>query len=56
VVLRPRLPTQADCAKLALELVAMLREGSGVSHREPPTAKGFKTAKPKSVASPAHAL
>jgi hypothetical protein len=56
VVLRPRLPTQADCAKLALELVAMLRESSNVSAREPLTGKGSSTAKPRSVPSPAHAL
>jgi hypothetical protein len=55
-VLRPRLPTQADCAKLALELVAMLRESSSGSAREPLTGKGSKTVKPRSVASPAHAL
>jgi hypothetical protein len=55
-VLRPRLPTQGDCLKLSLELASMLREGRVVSPRDPTTGKGFKTAKPRSVPSQAHAL
>jgi len=52
-VLRPRLPTQADCAKLALELASMLREsGHAPRSRSAPS----KTIAAVSAASPAHVL
>jgi hypothetical protein len=56
-VLRPRLPTQGDCAKLALELVAMLREAEP-AHRARSSARSTvsKAVARVNAASPAHVL
>jgi hypothetical protein len=57
VVLRPRLPTRAQCVALVLELAQLLREEERSTgprlraNREP-----AKSAKPARVASPAHVL
>ncbi|MEO7035805.1 MAG: hypothetical protein ABI548_17855 [Polyangiaceae bacterium] len=56
-VLRPRLPTQADCASLALELVALLRETDlPPSRRTGSSARVSKSGAACGVASPAHVL
>ncbi len=56
-VLRPRLPSQAQCVSLVLELAALLREEDhSPSTRASSTGKGSKTVKPASVASPAHVI
>ena len=56
-VLRPRLPTQAQCATLVLELVALLREeDQSSSSRASSGGRGSKTVKPSRVASPAHVI
>jgi hypothetical protein len=56
-VLRPRLPTQTDCAKLALELTAMLRESAqGLRSRGSSRSAPSKTVAAVSAASPAHVL
>src|SRR5450432_2212333 len=56
-VLRPRLPTQADCANLLLELASMLRETeSGPRSRSSSRSAPSKTVAAVSAASPAHVL
>ena len=56
-VLRPRLPSQAQCVTLVLELAALLREEDhSPSRRASSTGKGSKTVNPARVASPAHVI
>jgi len=56
-VLRPRLPTRGDCAKLVLELVSMLREAEPAyrSRNSAPSAASKAVAQ-VNAASPAHVL
>jgi hypothetical protein len=53
-VLRPRLPTQAQCVALVLELAQLLREGDAPHGRRANAAA--RAAKPERVASPAHVM
>jgi hypothetical protein len=56
-VLRPRLPTQAQCVALLLELASLLREEAQPSSRRASSSgRGSKTVKPASVVSPAHVI
>jgi hypothetical protein len=52
-VLRPRLPTQRDCVKLALELAALLRETDYVPPRRTGPVRAASSAATRGVASPA---
>jgi hypothetical protein len=56
-VLRPRLPTRAQCISLVRELAALLREDEG-SHSKPASAHGKVAGptKPARVVSPAHVM
>ncbi len=52
-VLRPRLPTQANCVELVLSLVKLVREKD--SSRAPvATGRAQRTVRPRSASSPAH--
>lgn len=56
-VLRPRLPIQADCVNLILELSALLRENEpAISRRAAFAASASPSKEPRRVASPAHVL
>jgi hypothetical protein len=54
-VLRPRLPTRAQCVDLVLELARLLREEQPSSTRHAPAGRGTP-AKPGRVVSPAHVM
>jgi len=56
-ILRPRLPTQAQCAALIIELAALLRDDNqSTSKPASSLGNGSRTVKPSRVASPAHAM
>ena len=56
-ILRPRLPTQVECAALVVELAQLLRDGDqSSSKRASSPGNGSRTVKPSRVASPAHAM
>ncbi|MEP7052497.1 MAG: hypothetical protein ABJB12_19170, partial [Pseudomonadota bacterium] len=56
-VLRPRLPTQADCARLVVEVAALLRETElAPSRRNGSNASTSKNVAPSRVTSPAHVI
>ena len=56
-VLRPRLPTQAQCVTLVLELAQLLREDeASAGKRAVSGSKAAKSTKPARVVSPAHVM